>query len=66
MPKEKNEKVTGLMKDDLYRKIMTKFVGLRSRTYSYWIDDSSKGKKAKCTKNVSWNKNLHLKVMKTV
>ena len=53
MPKEKNEKVTGLMKDDLYRKIMTKFVGLRSRTYSYWIDDSSKGKKAKCTKNVS-------------
>ena len=53
LPKEKNEKVIGLMKDDLCRKIMTKFVGLRSKTYSYLIDDSSKDKKAKCTKNVS-------------
>ena len=30
---------------------MIKFVGLRAKTYSYLIDDSSKDKKAKCTKN---------------
>ena len=29
---------------------MIKFVGLRAKTYSYLIDDSSKDKKAKCTK----------------
>ena len=31
---------------------MTKFVGLRTKTYSYLIDDSSKDKKAKCTKEL--------------
>ena len=29
---------------------MTKFVGLRAKTYSYLIDDSSEDKKAKDTK----------------
>ena len=29
---------------------MTTFVGLRANTYSYLIDDSSEGKKAKGTK----------------
>ena len=29
---------------------MIKFVGLRAKTYSYSIDDGSKGKKAKGTK----------------
>ena len=38
------------MKDELGRKIMTKFVGLRGKTYSYVIDDGSKDKKAKGTK----------------
>ena len=38
------------MKDDLGRKIMTKFVGLRAKTYSYWIDDGSENKKAKSRK----------------
>ena len=32
------------------RKIMTKFVGLRPKTYSYLIDDSSEDKKVKSTK----------------
>ena len=48
--KEKIKKVTGLMKDELGRKIMTKFVGLRAKTYSYLTDDGSEDKKAKDTK----------------
>ena len=50
LPKGKNEKVIGLIKDKLGGKIITKFVGLRAKTYSYLIDDSSQDKKAKGTK----------------
>ena len=39
------------MKDELARKVMRKFVRLRSKTYSYLIDDQSEDKKAKVTKN---------------
>ena len=38
------------MKDELGGKIMTKFVGLRAKTYSCLIDDGSEDKKAKGTK----------------
>ena len=38
------------MKDKLGRKIKTKVVGLRAKTYSYLIDDSTEDKKAKGTK----------------
>ena len=48
--REKIKKVNGLMKDRLSRKIMTKFVGLWGKTYSYLISDNSEGKKAKDTK----------------
>ena len=38
------------MDDELGRKIMIKFVGLRADIYSYLIDDGSEDKKAKGTK----------------
>ena len=50
LPKGKNKKVNGLMKDELGAKILTKFVGLRTKTYSYLIDDGNKDKKGKGTK----------------
>ena len=36
LPKGKTKKVTELMKDELGGNIMTKFVGLRAKTYSYY------------------------------
>ena len=49
----KRDQVIRLIKDELGRKIMTKFVGLRVKTYSYLIDDSSKDRRTKGTKSVS-------------
>ena len=49
LPKVKNEEVTGLMKDKLGGEIMKSFVGLRAKTYSYYIDDNSEDIKAKDT-----------------
>ena len=40
----------GLIKDELGGKIMTKFVALRPKTYSYLTDDCKEDKKAKGTK----------------
>ena len=37
------------MKDELGQKIMTKFVGLRPKTYSYLIDAGRENKKPKGT-----------------
>ena len=56
LPKEKNRNVFGLMKDELGRKIMTKFFRLRAKTYSYLTDDGSEYKKAKVTKKMCHKK----------
>ena len=50
LPTGKNKKVIGLMKDELGGKIMTEFVSLRPKTYSYLTDDGNTDKKAKGTK----------------
>ena len=51
LPTGKNKKVIGLMKDELGGNIMTEFVALRPKTYSYLTDDCEEDKKAKGTKN---------------
>ena len=50
LPTGKNKKVIGLMKDELGGKIITEFVTLRPKTYSYLTDDGKEAKKAKGTK----------------
>ena len=52
LPKGKNKKVIGLMKYELVAKIMTKFVALRAKTFSYLIDDGSEDKQKKQKKCV--------------
>ena len=50
LPTGKNKKVIGSMKDELGGKIMTEFLALRPKTYSYLADDCKEDKKAKGTK----------------
>ena len=50
LPKGKNKKVIGLMKDELRGQIMEGFVKLRAKIYSYLKDDNEEDKKAQDTK----------------
>ena len=47
----KNKKLIGLMKDELGGRIITEFLALRAKTYSYLTDDCKEDKKVKGTKN---------------
>ena len=50
LPMGKNKKVIGLIKYEIGGKIITEFVTLRPKTYSYLTDDGKEDKKAKGTK----------------
>ena len=51
-----HKKVIGLMKDELGGNIITKFVGLKAKSYSYLIDGGSEDKKSKGHKKVCHEK----------
>ena len=65
LPKVKNKRVFGLMKDKLHGKIMKELFGLRAQTCSYLMHDNIQDKKAKDTKSVSSKENLTLSIIKT-
>ena len=50
LPIGKNKKIIGLMKDELGGEIITEFIALRPKTYSYLKDNDKIDKKAKGTK----------------
>ena len=50
LPKGKNKKIIGLMKDELGGEIIIDFIALRPKTYSYLTDNDKIDKKAKGTK----------------
>ena len=50
LPIGKNKKIIGLMKDELGGEIITEFIALRPKTYSYLTDNDKIDKKAKVTK----------------
>ena len=58
LPTGKNKQVIGLMKDELGEKIMTEFVTLRPKTYSYLMDGGVSDIKAKGTKKCAIKRRL--------
>ena len=63
-PKGNNKKVIGLMKDELGGKVMTRFVRLRAKAYSYLIDDGSEDKKPKGRKKCAIKRKFKFKSYK--
>ena len=54
------------MKDELRGNIITEFVALRPKTYSYLTDDCKEDKKAKEIKKCVIKESLNLIIIKTV
>ena len=50
LPISKKKKVIGFFKDELGGKIITEFVAVRAKAYSYLMEDGKEHKKAKGTK----------------
>ena len=65
LPVGLNKKVIGLMKDELGGKIMTEFVALRPKLYSYEKSDGSEDKKFKGIKKCIVKKTLTFEYYKT-
>ena len=61
LPKGKNKKVVGLMKDECGEKITKEFAALRAKTYSYLTDNNDGNKKAKGTKKCIIKRKLKCK-----
>ena len=65
--RKNNHKVIGLIKDELYGKIMTELAASRPKAYIYLTYYSYKKKKEKkkkkAQKDVSWNENLNLNII---
>ena len=61
LPMGRNKKVIGLMKDELGGKVITEFVTLRPKTYSFLTDDGKEDKKAKGTKKCVIKKMIKFK-----
>ena len=61
LPVSKNKKVIGFFKDELGKKVMKEFVGLRAKIYAYLMVDGSEHKKAKGTKNCVIKRRLMVK-----
>ena len=50
MPKGKNKKAIGPIKDELGGQILKEFVGLKAKTYSHLKDNNDEDKKSKVKK----------------
>ena len=61
LPISKNKKVIGLFKNELGGRIMIEFVGLRSKTYAYLMNDDTEKKKEKGTKKCLIKRRLMFK-----
>ena len=61
LPTEKNKNVIGLIKDELGGKIMTEFVALRAKTYSYLMDHGNSDSDTHAIKKIKGTKTYVIK-----